>query len=221
MNHSLSVLLPVQNVQATLHADVQHVLEVLPELTREFELLIVDDGSTDATYEVACELVRDYPQIKLIRHAKPLGWAASVSREVKQASGDFIIIHSGGVVQASDIAGLWRLRQGVAAAALAKAKAAQSGKKWRIDPQTMISAAAEDLNAPPASRVTRGLGIHARAPRSNLLLVHRQQLGQLGRSLAALAPRGKHAAHHDRRHGAEPIKFPTFLGRIKTFAFGE
>jgi hypothetical protein len=220
VNHSLSVLLPVQNVQATLHADVQRVLEVLPELTREFELLIVDDGSTDATYEVACEFARDFPQVKLIRHAQPLGWSASVAREVKQAGGDFIIIHSGGAVQASDIAGLWRLRQGVAAAALAKAKAAQSGKKWRIDPQTIVSSV-EDPNSPPASRVTRGLGIHARAPRSNLLLVHRQQLGQLNRSLAALAPRGKHAAHHDRRHGAEPLKSPTFLSRIKTFALGE
>jgi hypothetical protein len=220
VNHSLSVLLPVQNVQATLHGDVQRVLEVLPELTREFELLIVDDGSTDATYEVACEFARDYPQVKLIRHAQSLGWSASVAREVKQASGDFIIIHSGGVVQASDIAGLWRLRQGVAAAALAKAKAAQSGKKWRIDAQT-IASGVEDPNAPPESRITRGLGIHARAPRSNLLLVHRQQLGQLGRSLAAMAPRGKHAAHHDRRHGAEAIKPPTFLGRIKTFALGE
>jgi hypothetical protein len=221
VNHSLSVLLPVQNVQANLHTDVQHVLEVLPELTKQFELLIVDDGSTDATYEVACELARDYPQISLIRHAEPLGWSASVAREVTKANGDFIIIHSGGPVQAADIAGLWRLRQGVAAAAMAKAKAAQSGKKYRIDSQIITNTPDEDQNASPASRATRGLGIHARAPRSNLLLVHRQQLGQLGRSLKTLAAQNKPATHHDRRHGAEPIKSPTFLSRVKTFALGE
>jgi len=36
-----------------LGGQVQRILEVLPDLTRQFELIIIDDGSTDATLEVA------------------------------------------------------------------------------------------------------------------------------------------------------------------------
>ena len=218
LNPSLSVLLPVQNGQATLQADVQRVLEVLPELTSQFEVLIVDDGSHDATYEVAHEFARDYPQVAVWRHADSIGWSATVARHASKARGDFLMIHSGGRVEPADIAGLWRLRQGIAAAALAKAKAAQAGKALRIDAKTDPGIEPTNANAPAGEISSRGLGVHARAPRSNLLLVHRQQLGQLEQSLASIN-RGWPAAA--RRHGPQPVKSPTFLSRVKRFALGE
>ncbi len=221
MNPSLSVLLPVHNVQATLHADVQRVLEVLPELTGRFEVLIVDDGSKDATYEVACEFARDYPQVTVIRHAEALGWSATVARHAAKARGDFLMIHSGGTVQAADITGLWRLRQGIAAAALAKARAAQSGKSLRIDLKSAASKESADQDSPAGEISSRGLGVHARAPRSNLLLVHRQQLGQLEQSLSSISRGWPAATSGNRRHGPQPVKSPTFLSRIKSFALGE
>ena len=49
MERSLSVLLPVRNVQSTLIDSVLELLEVLPELTSRFELIIIDDGSTDGS----------------------------------------------------------------------------------------------------------------------------------------------------------------------------
>ena len=48
---------PVENAQATLAKNVRRLLEVLPELTGQFEILIVDDGSSDATFEVAERVV--------------------------------------------------------------------------------------------------------------------------------------------------------------------
>jgi hypothetical protein len=213
-------LLPVHNVQATLQSDVQRVLEVLPELTSRFEVLIVDDGSSDATYEVATEFARDYPQVIVRRQAEPLGWSTTVARHASKARGDFLMIHSGGRVEPADIAGLWRLRQGIAAAALAKAKAAQAGKTLRIDPQSVTDSQGDGATSGASTNgeVSKGgLGVHARAPRSNLLLVHRQQLGQLEQSLDSIA-RGWPAA---RRHGPQPLKSPTFLSRVKRFALGE
>ncbi len=221
MNLPLSILLPVRNVQTTLHSIVHKLIDILPELTQQFELLIVDDGSTDATCEVAYELARDYPQIQVTRHAVALGWATAVTRQAALARGEFIMIHGGGSLETDDLVGLWRLRQGVAAAAIAKARAVQSGKSWRIDLHTFPD------NRPHDDPKSRGdhssaLGIHARAPRSNLLMVHRQQIGQLKRSLALMHNPGWPAnPRNTRRHSADGLKPPTFLSRLKEFTLGE
>ena len=52
MSESLSVIVPVHNAQNDLAGQVADLLEVLPELTCDFEVLIVDDHSTDSTEEV-------------------------------------------------------------------------------------------------------------------------------------------------------------------------
>lgn len=219
MNSSLSLLLPVHNSQGTLQASVQRVVDILPELTGRFEVLIVDDGSTDATCEVAYELARDYPQILVSRNARAIGWAAAVASKAAQARGDFLMIHHGGELKPDDVVGLWRLRKGIAEAA-AMRSSKKAGKLWRIDPKA--SAVNDASGANPAGHATGNLGIHARAPGSNLLMVHRQQIGDLKRSLATLPDTGWPAAPRSARsHGRSPINRPSFLSRAKKFALGE
>ena len=92
MERSLSVLLPVRNVQSSLAATVHEILDVLPELTRHFELVIIDDGSRDATIEVADELAAGYPQIRVLRHGEPLGRAAAIRTGIRQSQGDVIFL---------------------------------------------------------------------------------------------------------------------------------
>ena len=45
------------------------VLELANMFADEFSIVIVDNGSTDETYETACELARTYPQIKVLRQS--------------------------------------------------------------------------------------------------------------------------------------------------------
>ena len=73
VNRSLTVLLPVRDAQSTLAATVAQVLEMASDLSERFELLIIDDGSSDATGEVAHELSRHYPQIRTLRHGHAVG----------------------------------------------------------------------------------------------------------------------------------------------------
>ena len=56
MNKSLTIVLPVHNGESKLRSCVREILEVASDMTSAFGILIVDDGSTDATYEVAEEL---------------------------------------------------------------------------------------------------------------------------------------------------------------------
>ena len=92
MEHSLSALLPVRNAEATLEGAVLEILEVLPELTSRFELVIVDDCSCDATIEVADELGGRYPQLVVVRHARPQGRTAAIQTGLRRSRGEVIFV---------------------------------------------------------------------------------------------------------------------------------
>ena len=91
MSKRLSICIAVQNAQATLHESVSRLLEVTSELTNDFELVIVDNGSTDATTEAAHELALQYPQVRVITNRARLGHAAALRRALARTTGDILI----------------------------------------------------------------------------------------------------------------------------------
>jgi len=108
VEHSLTVLLPVCNVETTLATSVREVLEVVSELTERFELVIVDDGSEDSTSEVAQDLIRNYPQVRAIRHGRSLGRDAAIRTGLEQSSGEIVFLHDEQAGSAVDSLGrLW------------------------------------------------------------------------------------------------------------------
>jgi cellulose synthase/poly-beta-1,6-N-acetylglucosamine synthase-like glycosyltransferase len=96
LERSLTVLLPVRNVQSTLAVTVQEILEVVSDLAGRFELVIIDDGSTDATSEVAAELTCCYPQVRAVFHTKPLGRDMAIRTGLQQSSGEVIYLRDAG-----------------------------------------------------------------------------------------------------------------------------
>jgi cellulose synthase/poly-beta-1,6-N-acetylglucosamine synthase-like glycosyltransferase len=109
LERSLSVLLPVRNMQSTLSAQVEQILDVMPELTGCFELIIIDDGSTDATIEVADELTRRYPQVVVLRHGTPRGSVAAVQTGFQRSRGEVICVKSErGGMPLDQVPQMWR-----------------------------------------------------------------------------------------------------------------
>jgi hypothetical protein len=92
VQRSLSVVLPVKNAQATLDQAVHDILEVVADSSEQFELLIIDDGSTDATSEVAHELRRHYPQIRVVRHGVARGREAAIRTGVERSRGEVVML---------------------------------------------------------------------------------------------------------------------------------
>jgi glycosyltransferase involved in cell wall biosynthesis len=92
LDQSLSVILPVHNAETTLARQIHELLEVLPELTSRFEVLIVDDGSTDHTEEVAYDLAREFPQLQVARHARRRGAVGAVETGLEHASGEILLV---------------------------------------------------------------------------------------------------------------------------------
>ena len=96
MLHSVSVkvsiLIPVYNERTVVERSLSLVLAApLPE-NMERELVIVDDCSTDGTYNILERLARDFPEIRLFRHPKNAGKGAAVRSAIQEATGDFALI---------------------------------------------------------------------------------------------------------------------------------
>jgi glycosyltransferase involved in cell wall biosynthesis len=85
------VVLPAFNEETNVRAVVEHALEVLPGLTRDFELIVVDDGSSDGTAAVATELVEEhYPRVRLLRHETNRGYGTALRSGFHHARFDLI-----------------------------------------------------------------------------------------------------------------------------------
>jgi glycosyltransferase involved in cell wall biosynthesis len=86
------MILPVYNAQATLQGLIAQALEVLPDLTSRWELLVIDNGSTDATPEIAQDIIRPWPQISVLRQRQPLGRVAWQRAGVEWSRGEILLL---------------------------------------------------------------------------------------------------------------------------------
>ena len=105
MRSPLIVVLPIYNAAWTLRQEVEELLEQISEVTRDFELLIVDVGSTDDV-EAAIELARQYPQVRSLRK-EPTQSLSGLVGEIKAKSGAEVLVHPG-LSEVGDLDRMWR-----------------------------------------------------------------------------------------------------------------
>lgn len=110
MKPSLSVLVPISNAETRLWALVGGLLDILPELTPRFDILLIDDGSSDGSWELAHELAMLYPQVNTARHARRLGRSACMRSGLSQSAAEYVLYRDMDCrVQLDEIARMWRL----------------------------------------------------------------------------------------------------------------
>ncbi len=230
VEYSLSVLLPVLNGQETLAAAAGEILEVLPELTPRFELVIIDDGSTDATVEIADEMARQYPQIIVVRHGKTLGAAAALRSGLKRSRGEIVFFRDENCGLAiGEIHKLWKA---VAEHPLVLGRARQSSwSKWRhwIHPsegagfKMVHRQAVEELETALSDRASivdellrRGYHWHEVQMRDRRhARPSRLGAARPGRRSGRALGQGQ---KHDKKDGP---RRPNYLSKLKEFAVGE
>ena len=87
----LSIIIPVYNEEKTiLHVISRLEKQAIPLV--EKEIIVVNDGSTDATESKIKNLKFKIKNLKIFRHTKNLGKGAAVKTGIKNATGDYIII---------------------------------------------------------------------------------------------------------------------------------
>lgn len=88
---SVSLIMPAFNEAENLPLAVRECMETLSTLTSQYEIIVVDDCSTDATQEVLSNLQQDYPSLKVIRNEHNLGCHPSALVGFKAAYGEVLI----------------------------------------------------------------------------------------------------------------------------------
>ena len=92
---SLSVFFPAYNEQDNIVKLTKTIVNVLEEIGDEYEVIIVNDGSSDNTGEVAEELARRYPRVRVIHHDKNRGYGAALKTGFTSAKNDYIFYTDG------------------------------------------------------------------------------------------------------------------------------
>ena len=87
-----SIVVPAHNEEDSLPPLYQALKPVMEGMGKEWELIIVDDGSTDGTLKRALELTARDPHVKLIEFRRQFGQTAAWSAGFDKASGDIVIV---------------------------------------------------------------------------------------------------------------------------------
>jgi glycosyltransferase involved in cell wall biosynthesis len=122
----LSLVIPAHNEAENLPGLVERCRRALPELASDWEIVLVDDGSTDGGAEVArAAMGEDARRLRVVTHAAKSGYGKTVGDGLQAARGDSVAFMDGDgqfapedlgrlvglVAQGADLAAGWRIRR--------------------------------------------------------------------------------------------------------------
>lgn len=88
----ISVVAPVYNGQATVGEFLRRTWDTLQSLALPFEILLVDDGSTDRSLEHMQRALRLYPGTRVIQLAANYGQANAIAAGLRHARGEYCVV---------------------------------------------------------------------------------------------------------------------------------
>jgi len=87
----ISVIVPLLNEEENIEVLYRELIDQLRELGQEFEIIFIDDGSTDRTFEILSKVQKDDSRVKVISFRKNFGQTAALSAGFDHARGDIIV----------------------------------------------------------------------------------------------------------------------------------
>jgi len=107
-NQTVSIVIPIYNEIEMLDSIVRKLIEAARDQRRTFELILVDDGSSDGSKAVCMALRNEFPDlIHVVTHIRNRGYGASLRSGSAIASGDILVfMDADGQHQAAEISKL-------------------------------------------------------------------------------------------------------------------
>lgn len=95
MREKVSIVFPVYNEEDNIKGLVERSIDELNEMPYDYQILIVNNASTDNTGAIIEELARRYPSVKVVHHPSNLGYAMSTLTGFKNSDGDIVFVIDG------------------------------------------------------------------------------------------------------------------------------
>ena len=89
--HDISIAVAVYNEEESLPFLCEKLHAVMSKLGKTYEIVLVDDGSTDRSWEVMNEQARKYPNLKLVKFRRNYGQTAAMSAGINESDGAVLI----------------------------------------------------------------------------------------------------------------------------------
>jgi glycosyltransferase involved in cell wall biosynthesis len=90
----LSVFFPLYNEEKNVETLVKEALEVFVGIAREFEVILINDGSTDNTLEIGKKMEKEYKKIRLVSQNNR-GYGGALKRGFKESKYNWIFLSDG------------------------------------------------------------------------------------------------------------------------------
>jgi dolichol-phosphate mannosyltransferase len=90
-----SILIPAHNEADNLPPLLQEISSAMHQLEGNFEIIVIDDGSTDDTFQILSKIVQKMPQLRVLQLASREGQSAALCAGIKEAKGPLIITLDG------------------------------------------------------------------------------------------------------------------------------
>jgi glycosyltransferase involved in cell wall biosynthesis len=104
----MSFVLPAFNEEETLETVVAEVTAAAERNFADYEILIVDDGSTDRTPEIADRLALARPEVRVVHHESNRGFSGAMSSCMQNAIGQYVFLGpADGQANFEDVARFW------------------------------------------------------------------------------------------------------------------
>jgi glycosyltransferase involved in cell wall biosynthesis len=91
----LSVFFPAYNDSGTIASMVIRAVQAASKLTEDYEVIVVNDGSSDATAQIADELAEKYPHVRVVHHPVNRGYGGALQTGFRSATKELIFYTDG------------------------------------------------------------------------------------------------------------------------------
>lgn len=94
-NMKYSIVIPLKNEEENVEALLQEIEPVMVALNEPFEVLAIDDGSTDKTIDLLLKLKEKKPWLRILKFQKNFGQSSAFDAGFKASKGEFVITMDG------------------------------------------------------------------------------------------------------------------------------
>ena len=87
----ISIVIPIFNEEGNLSELYSSIISVMLEYGYEYEIIFVDDGSSDSSFYILQDIATKNPKVKLISFRRNFGQTAAISAGIKYATKDIVV----------------------------------------------------------------------------------------------------------------------------------